>query len=90
MSCAGGGDCEGTRMGMGGGNRMFSGRTFNALCQTFTFTHANQNVSAEMRMKLTGLTTTVMYQKYTHHEINNLRAAIEKFLHLTQNEKAKI
>ena len=62
----------------GGGKRMFSRRTFHALRHTFTSALANQNVSAEMRMKLTGHTTTAMHQKYTHHEMDNLRAAIEK------------
>ena len=62
----------------GGGKRMFSRRTFHALRHTFTSALANQNVSAEMRMKLTGHTTTAMHQKYTHHEMENLRAAIEK------------
>ena len=62
----------------GGGKRMFSRRTFHALRHSFTSALANQNVSSELRMKLTGHTTAAMHQKYTHHEIENLRAAVEK------------
>lgn len=62
----------------GGGKRMFSRRTFHALRHSFTSALANQNVSSELRMKLTGHTTAAMHQKYTHHEIENLRAAVGK------------
>jgi integrase len=62
----------------GGGKRMFSRRTFHALRHSFTSALANQNVSSELRMKLTGHKTAAMHQKYTHHEMENLRAAVQK------------
>jgi integrase len=62
----------------GGGKRMFCRRTFHALRHSFTSALANQNVSSELRMKLTGHRTAAMHQKYTHHEMDNLRAAVQK------------
>jgi len=62
----------------GAGNQMFSRRTFHALRHSFTSALANQNVSSELRMKLTGHKTEGEHQKYTHHEMDNLRAAVQK------------
>jgi integrase len=62
----------------GAGKRMISRRTFHALRHSFTSTLANQNVASELRMKLTGHKTEREHQKYTHHELNNLRAAVNK------------
>jgi len=62
----------------GAGNQMFSRRTFHALRHTFTSALANENVSQELRMKLTGHKTEREHSKYTHHEMDNLRAAIKK------------
>jgi integrase len=62
----------------GAGNQMFSRRTFHALRHTFTSALANENVSQELRMKLTGHKTEGEHRKYTHHEMDNLRAAIKK------------
>jgi integrase len=62
----------------GWGKRMFSRRTFHALRHSFTSALANQNVSSELRMKPTGHKTAAMHQKYTHHEMDNLRTAIKK------------
>ena len=62
----------------GKGNQMFSRRTFHALRHSFTSALANQNVSSELRMKLTGHKTEGEHQKYTHHEMDNLRAAVQK------------
>ena len=62
----------------GAGNQMFSGRTFHALRHSFTSALANQNVSPELRMKMTGHKTEREHAKYTHHEMDNLRAAIKK------------
>jgi integrase len=63
---------------MGAGNQMFSRRSFHALRHSFTSALANENVSQELRMKLTGHTTEGEHRKYTHHEMDNLRAAIKK------------
>jgi integrase len=57
---------------------MFSKRSFHALRHSFTSAPANQNVSSELRMKLTGHSTEGEHKKYTHHEMDNLRAAVEK------------
>ena len=62
----------------GAGNQMISKRTFHALRHSFTSALANQNVSSELRMKLTGHKTEREHSKYTHHEMDNLRAAIKK------------
>ena len=62
----------------GAGNQMFSRRTFHALRHSFTSALANQNVSSELRMRLTGHKTEGEHRKYTHHELDNLRAAIKK------------
>ncbi len=62
----------------GKGNQMFSKRSFHALRHSFTSALANQNVSSELRMKLTGHSTEGEHKKYTHHEMDNLRAAVEK------------
>jgi integrase len=62
----------------GAGNQMFSRRSFHALRHSFTSALANQNVSSELRMKLTGHKTEGEHRKYTHHEMDNLRAAVKK------------
>jgi len=62
----------------GKGNQKFSKRTFHALRHSFTSALANQNVSAEVRMKLTGHKTEKEHGKYTHHELQNLKDAVAK------------
>jgi integrase len=62
----------------GKGNQMFSRRSFHALRHSFTSALANQNVPPELRMKLTGHSTEGEHKKYTHHEMDNLRAAVRK------------
>jgi integrase len=62
----------------GAGNQMFSRRSFHALRHSFTSALANQNVSSELRIKLTGHKTEGEHRKYTHHEMDNLRAAVQK------------
>jgi integrase len=62
----------------GKGNQMFSKRSFHALRHSFTSALANQNVASELRMKLTGHSTEGEHKKYTHHEMDNLRAAVKK------------
>ena len=62
----------------GKGNQMFSKRSFHALRHSFTSALANQNVASELRMKLTGHSSEGEHRKYTHHELDNLRAAVKK------------
>ena len=62
----------------GKGEQMFSKRSFHALRHSFTSALANQNVSSELRMRMTGHKSEREHSKYTHHEMENLRAAIKK------------
>jgi integrase len=62
----------------GKGNQLFSKRSFHALRHSFTSALANENVSSELRMKLTGHSSEGEHKKYTHHEMDNLRAAVKK------------
>jgi integrase len=68
-------DCQTVQ---GGGKRMISRRTFHALRHSFTSALANQNVASELRMQLTGHKTEGEHRKYSHHEMENLRAAVGK------------
>ena len=68
-------DCQTVQ---GGGKRMISRRTFHALRHSFTSALANQNVASELRMQLTGHKTEGEHRKYSHHEMENLRAAVQK------------
>jgi integrase len=60
------------------GVRQLSRRTFHALQHNFTSALANQGVAPELRMKLTGHKTEAVHRGYTHHELEKLRAAVEK------------
>jgi integrase len=62
----------------GAGIRQQSKRTFHALRHSFTSALANQGVSSELRMKLTGHKTESVHRGYTHHELEKLREAVEK------------
>jgi len=62
----------------GEGVRKLSRRTFHALRHSFTSALANKGVAAELRMKLTGHKTEAAHRGYTHHELEKLRAAVEK------------
>jgi integrase len=64
--------------GKSAGVRQLSRRTFHAWWHRFTSALANQGVAAELRMKLTGHKTEAVHRGYTHHEIEILRAAVEK------------
>lgn len=75
-----------TKTGKGKGTRNFSKLTFHSLRHCFNSALANAGVSQELRMKLTGHTTIENNEKYTHHELAVLRAAIGKLppLHIVQ------
>jgi len=62
----------------GAGNQMFSRRSFHALRHSFTSALADANVAPEVRMKLTGHKTEREHQKYTHLELEKLRAAVNR------------
>jgi integrase len=56
--------------------RSVNALTFHSLRHSFSSILANAGVSEERRMALTGHTTKVIHQKYTHHELARLREAI--------------
>lgn len=56
--------------------RTQSSLSFHSLRHSFNSAMANAGVSQEIRQKLTGHATAKMNTKYTHHELDPLRAAI--------------
>jgi len=62
----------------GKGVRTLSKRSFHALRHSFVSGLAAQGVSPELRMALAGHTTEAVHREYTHHELQTLRAAVEK------------
>jgi integrase len=62
----------------GAGGRMQNLRTFHALRHSFTSALANAGVSPELRMKLTGHSSSDVHRGYTHLELEALRQAVEK------------
>jgi integrase len=59
-----------------GAGRSVSELSFHSLRHSFSSILANAGVSEERRMALVGHTTRDMHQKYTHHELEQMRAAI--------------
>jgi integrase len=53
-------------------------RSFHSLRHTFTSVLANADVNKEVRMKLTGQSTSAVHANYTHHDSATLSAAIAK------------
>jgi integrase len=51
--------------------------SFHSLRHSFSTILANSGVAEEVRMRLTGHTTRSVHQKYTHHDLEVFRAAIE-------------
>jgi len=60
-----------------GAARATASYSFHSLRHTFTTWLAKADVSEEVRMKMTGHTETKTHQKYTHHEIETLRAGVD-------------
>jgi integrase len=58
------------------GSRSVSTLSFHSLRHSFSSILANAGVSEERRMALTGHSTRDMHQKYTHHQLEQLRDAI--------------
>lgn len=58
------------------GGRANSSLSFHSLRHSFNSTMANAGVSQEIRQKLTGHASAEMNARYTHHELEPLRAAI--------------
>jgi integrase len=56
--------------------RRFRRKTFHSLRHSFTSALANAGISADVRMKLVGHKTLDVHQRYTHVQLEPLRAAI--------------
>ena len=64
-----------TRQGKG---RATNSKTFHGLRHSFISQLANAGVAPEIRQKLAGHASAEVHGLYTHHEIETLRAAVEK------------
>jgi len=58
--------------------RSVNSLSFHSFRHTLTSILANAGVPVEVRQKFTGHASAEMNQHYTHHEIETLRAAVEK------------
>ena len=58
------------------GGRALSNLSFHSVRHSFNSSMANAGVSQEIRQKLTGHASAEMNNRYTHHELEPLRAAI--------------
>ena len=65
------------------GKNRFSRKSFHSLRHSFASALTNAGVSPELRMKLTGHRSLSAHQRYTHHELAPLRAAIGALSRLT-------
>ena len=65
-----------TLRGADGKGRQTSSLSFHSLRHSFVSALANAGVAAEVRQKLSGHADDRTHAKYTHHEIENLRAAV--------------
>jgi integrase len=59
-----------------GAGRSQSSLTFHSLRHSFNSAMANAGVTSEIRQKLTGHASAQMNSQYTHHEMEELRAAV--------------
>lgn len=67
-----------TRHSKGRAGRTTSSLSFHSLRHSFNSALANAGVAQEVRQKLTGHASAAMNDRYTHHEVETLRAAIAK------------
>jgi integrase len=61
-----------------GKGRTINALSFHSLRHSFNSIMANAGVSQEVRQKLTGHSSAEMNKRYTHHELEPLRAAVAK------------
>jgi Phage integrase family. len=59
-----------------GAGRSQSSLSFHSLRHSFNSAMANAGVLSEVRQKLTGHSSAKMNAQYTHHELEELRAAV--------------
>lgn len=62
----------------GSSGRTQSSLSFHSLRHSYNSALANAGVSQEVRQKLTGHKSAAMNDRYTHHDIDNLRTAVAK------------
>ena len=60
----------------GKGIRKFSARSFHSLRHSFSSILANQGVAEELRMRLTGHSSSEVHKKYTHLQMDPLKRAV--------------
>jgi integrase len=63
---------------LSGAGRTFYSKGFHSLRHTFVSDLANAGVAMELRQKLAGHADEKVHACYTHHQIETLRAAVEK------------
>jgi integrase len=68
-----------------GAGRSQSSLSFHSLRHSFNSAMANAGVSSEVRQKLTGHVSAKMNAQYTHHELEELRAAVSVIPRITGN-----
>lgn len=73
------------RTGEGGGHRT-SSLSFHSLRHTFTSAMANAGVHPDIRRKLTGHADEQVHARYSHHELETMRSAIES-ISVSKNTK---
>lgn len=70
----------------GGKGRQTSSLSFHSLRHTMISELANAGVSAELRKKLAGHSDDKSHAAYTHHELETMRAAVQKLPELTYDQ----
>jgi integrase len=65
------------------GKNRFSRKSFHSLRHSFASALTNAGVSPELRMKLVGHRSLDVHQRYTHHELEPLKTAINALPRLT-------
>jgi integrase len=68
------------------GGRVLSSLSFHSLRHSFNSAMANAGISQEIRQKLTGHASAEMNARYTHHELEPLRAAIARIPGLSSKQ----
>jgi integrase len=71
-----------------GKGRASNSKTFRALRHSFISRLANAGVSPELRQKLAGHASPGVHELYTHHEIETLRAVVERLPGFSSAEEA--
>jgi integrase len=70
---------------VGAAGRNVSRLSFHSLRHSFTSALANAGISSEIRQQLTGHADLATHQKYTHHELDSFRRAVETLPALPQS-----